>query len=153
LARRPQTYSRRALDTLLGSVSAILAAPPSSRLYIKECRPGCRAPTFVQPRYAFNQRDGIASSNLDPAFAAEGEPAVYSSDGTIALDFFHGFAVRGLRAEAAYPGLRQLTQRFHIAVRGAGPSPISAEDAMPVAVARDAILAGSTRLVRGTFVS
>ena len=46
---------------------------------------------------------------------------------------------RGLRAETAYPGLRQLTQKFYTAVRRAGSSPISPEDTMAVAVARDAI--------------
>jgi len=113
------------------------------------------------------------------------EMTVYGRHGTIALDFFHGFAIRhdgkvsrlrkilrpfatslklfgaasmnliarGMRAEAAYPGLRALTQAFYTAVRGAGPAPISAEDAVAVAVARDAILAGSNRLVRGAFVA
>jgi len=113
------------------------------------------------------------------------EMTVHGERGTIALDFFHGFAIRyhgnvsrlrklmrpfgtslklfgaasmnlidrGLRGEAAYPGLRQLTRAFYAAVRGVGPPPISAEDAVAVAAARDAILAGSNRLVRGTFVA
>ena len=113
------------------------------------------------------------------------EMTVYGRHGSIALDFFHGFAIRhdgkvsrlrkilrpfatslklfgaasinliarGTRAEAAYPGLRALTQAFYTAVRGAGPCPISAEDAVAVAVARDAILACSNRLVREAFVA
>ena len=107
------------------------------------------------------------------------EMTVYSRRGAIALDFFHGFAIRydgkvsrfwkivrpfanslklfgaasrnlisrGLRAEVAYPGLQQLTRAFYSAVRGAGPPPISADDAIAVAVARDAILAGANRFV------
>jgi hypothetical protein len=111
------------------------------------------------------------------------EMTVHSDRGTIALDFFHGFAIRyqgkvsrfrkiarpfanslklfgaasrnlisrGLRAEVAYPGLQQLTRTFYAAVRGAGPPPISADDAIAVAVARDAVLA--KRFVHGAFVA
>jgi predicted dehydrogenase len=113
------------------------------------------------------------------------EMTVHSRRGAIALDFFHGFAIRydgkvsrfrkiarpfaislklfgaasrnlirrGLRAEVAYPGLQQLTRAFYSAVQGANPPPISVDDAMAVAVARDAILAGANRSVRGAFVA
>jgi len=113
------------------------------------------------------------------------EMTVHSRRGAIALDFFHGFAIRydgkvsrfrkiarpfaislklfgaasrnlirrGLRAEVAYPGLQLLTRAFYSAVRGANPPPISVDDAIAVAVARDAILAGAIRSVRGAFVA
>ncbi len=48
---------------------------------------------------------------------------------------------RGLRGEAAYPGLRELTRGFYAAVRTGGPWPIPPCDAIAVAAARDDILA------------
>jgi predicted dehydrogenase len=58
---------------------------------------------------------------------------------------------RALRVEVAYPGLQQLTRDFYSAVLGLAPTPISPEDALAVATARDAVLAN--RIVRGTFVA
>jgi predicted dehydrogenase len=113
------------------------------------------------------------------------EMTVHCRRGAIALDFFHGFAIRydgkvsrfrkivhpfanslklfgaasrnlisrGLRTELAYPGLQQLTRAFYSAVRGSGPPPISADNAIAIAVARDTILAGADRFVRGAFVA
>jgi hypothetical protein len=57
-----------------------------------------------------------------------------------ALQNLGGRAVRG---ESAYPGLRELVRRFHLACVGQGSSPISVEDSLDVARARDTI--GSLR--------
>ncbi|MGH2457656.1 MAG: Gfo/Idh/MocA family protein [Chloroflexota bacterium] len=48
---------------------------------------------------------------------------------------------RAARREPAYPGLRELVQRFYQATRGEREPPISAREIMDVALARDAILA------------
>lgn len=47
---------------------------------------------------------------------------------------------RAARRESAYPGLRELVRRFHLACAGHGLSPISVEESIDVARARDRIL-------------
>ena len=49
-------------------------------------------------------------------------------------------ARRVVRREPAYPGLRELIRRFHLASAGQGPSPISVDESLDVARARDSIL-------------
>ena len=46
---------------------------------------------------------------------------------------------RALRREPAYPGLRELVSRFHRACEGQGLSPITVEESIDVARARDSI--------------
>jgi predicted dehydrogenase len=50
---------------------------------------------------------------------------------------------RALRHETAYPGLRSLTRAFYGAVLSHSASPVSGEDTIAVAVARDVILAAA----------
>jgi predicted dehydrogenase len=49
---------------------------------------------------------------------------------------------RAARREPAYPGLRTLIERFYDAARTGADPPISSDEAMAVALARDAIAAG-----------
>lgn len=80
-------------------------------------------------------------------------PGAVSRAAKITQPFVHGgtslvsaagnLAGRTLRRESAYPGLRTLTRRFHGAAQSGSrtPAPISAAEAIAVAVARDALLA------------
>lgn len=52
---------------------------------------------------------------------------------------FGNLAGRAVRAEFAYPGLRELVRRFHAACASGGASPISVEQSIDVARARDRI--------------
>ena len=58
-------------------------------------------------------------------------------------------AGRALRREPAYPGLRELVGRFHLACARRGPSPISIEESLDVARARDSIRDARLRGQRG----
>jgi predicted dehydrogenase len=57
-------------------------------------------------------------------------------------------AVRAVRREPAYPGLRELVRRFHLACAARGPSPISVEESLDVAQVRDRISQGRSRAAR-----
>ena len=53
----------------------------------------------------------------------------------------HNLGARALRAEPAYPGLRELVRRFHRACVARAPSPITVDESIDVARARDRIAA------------
>lgn len=88
-------------------------------------------------------------------------PGAVSRAAKITQPFVHGgkslvsaagnLAGRTLRRESAYPGLRTLTRRFHDAAQSTGriAAPISAAEAIAVAVARDALLAQCPMLSDG----
>ncbi len=58
---------------------------------------------------------------------------------------FQNLGSRAARGETAYPGLRELVRRFHRACAGREPSPITVEDSIDVAHARDGISAARRR--------
>ena len=62
----------------------------------------------------------------------------------VALKLFGSASVnllaRGIHGEMAYPGLRTLTRAFYTGAKGAAAAPISAEDIIAVAAAREVIM-------------
>jgi predicted dehydrogenase len=61
----------------------------------------------------------------------------FALSGATAFGAARNLAVRAMRVELAYPGLRELVRRFYAAVRDGGPAPISAEETLAVATVRD----------------
>ena len=105
-------------------------------------------PTFAEYR-VFGER-GTARLDLFHGFGVF-EPGAVSRAAKIARPF--GLATRSLvaasanlalrvaRAESAYPGLRELVRQFYEAVRGRTPAPISRDESIDVAIARDRLIA------------
>jgi len=61
---------------------------------------------------------------------------------------FQNLGLRAARGETAYPGLRELVRRFHRACAGQEASPITVEDSIDVARARDSISVARRRAAR-----
>jgi predicted dehydrogenase len=75
-----------------------------------------------------------------------GRPFVSSTHALTAA--IGNLAARAVRREPAYPGLRELVRRFHLACAARGPSPISVEESLDVAQVRDRISEGRPRAAR-----
>jgi predicted dehydrogenase len=94
---------------------------------------------------------GTAHLDLFHGFATV-EPAAVSRARKVARPFTHAGATlaaatanltaRMVRREPAYPGLRELIERFYQAVRSGGASPITPEEMLDVARTRDLLTAG-----------
>jgi len=66
-------------------------------------------------------------------------PFIRSSQTVLAAGL--NLAARTVRHEPAYPGLRELIDRFYRAIRGAAQAPIPSSEILDVAVGRDALVA------------
>ncbi len=64
----------------------------------------------------------------------------------------HNLGARAARGEQAYPGLRELVMQFHHACASGAPSPISADESVDVARARDGIREARRRQERRSEV-
>ena len=71
-----------------------------------------------------------------------GRPLV-SATGTLAAATFN-LARRAVTGETAFPGLRELVQRYYTSLRSGSPGPITPKETVDVAVARDAIVQALT---------
>ncbi|MFL5620545.1 MAG: Gfo/Idh/MocA family protein [Gemmatimonadaceae bacterium] len=124
----------------VAGVSVMLAvsmrARPTENSLILRCDGGTvRANLFHG--YATIERG--AASRIDKV----GRPFVGSAQ---ALSAAIGNLVgRAVRREPAYPGLRELVRRFHLACARQGPSPISVEESLDVTRARDSIRQSRSR--------
>ena len=96
---------------------------------------------------------GTASADLYHGFAVRYPPTV-SRTAKMTRPFSHAarqlsaaavnLVRRAARAEAAYPGLRELVRAFYSATAGDGPPPIAPDAITDVAYARDALIARAT---------
>jgi predicted dehydrogenase len=101
---------------------------------------------------------GTVRANLFHGFSIieRGAPSRLDKLGRPFLGSAHALVVatgnlagRVLRHEPAYPGLRELVRRFHLACAGRAPSPVSVDESVDVARARDSI--SEARRGRGLY--
>ena len=136
----PAGEVRAATD--VGETSVMLAvsmrARPTENSLVVRCDRGTvRANLY----HGFATMERGAPSRLDKI----GRPIVASVQtlGTTLANL----GARAARGEPAYPGLRELVRRFHIACAARAQSPITVDESIDVARARDSIAAMRARVV------
>ncbi len=105
-------------------------------------------PTFAELRLLGER--GSARLDLFHGFAVF-EKATVSQMAKVARPFTlaarsllaasRNLAHRAVQSEPAYPGLTELIRRAHLAVRGAGENPVTPEETLDIAKARDQLVA------------
>lgn len=125
----------RAVATL-GDTSVVLSVSMHARPTENSLTVRCDAGTVRA-----NLFHGYATIERGKPSRADKALRPFISSATSAGAAFGNLLGRSIRRETAYPGLRELVRRFHEACAGRGPLPISVEESVDVARARDTIAA------------